>query len=56
MHLRDRKKASTEEKDRNDCVLASNCPSQKYTIQFKIEAYKTVLVYFKIFQILFIPC
>lgn len=27
MHLRDRKKASTEEKDRNDCVLASNCPS-----------------------------
>lgn len=24
MRLRDRKKASTEEKDRNDCILASN--------------------------------
>lgn len=27
MHLRDRKKTSTEEKDRNDCVLASHYPS-----------------------------
>lgn len=34
MHLRDRKRASTEEKDRNDCVLASNCPSSKNTIKY----------------------